>query len=93
MGTLFSRPCFSIAKMSFRPSKVSGEIPLLPKLVSCLGDPSTKSLCDFAFGTAQDDICFYAAVISTPFNTYNIIYINCMIVGENQFSFNVVYPP
>ena len=24
--------------------------------VSCLGDPSTKSLCDFAFGTAQDDI-------------------------------------
>ena len=25
--------------------------------VVALGDPSTKSLCDFAFGTAQDDIC------------------------------------
>ena len=29
---------------------------MIQKSVSFLGDPSTKSLRDFAFGTAQDDI-------------------------------------
>ena len=42
--------------VSFRLSEAHGEIPLFQKSVSCLGDPSTKSLSDFAFGTAQDDI-------------------------------------
>ncbi len=36
--------------------------------VSCLGDPSTKSLCDFAFGTAQDDIkCKPLQLKTVPF--------------------------
>jgi hypothetical protein len=42
--------------MSFRLSEAHGEIPMIQKSISFLGDPSTKSLRDFAFGTAQDDI-------------------------------------
>ena len=40
--------------MSFRPARRNP--PDRKPFVVSLGDPSTKSLRDFAFGTAQDDI-------------------------------------